>query len=67
VPDLLLKHTDPLGRVRAAARGAALREARVQLALLRDLDLSAAQDHQRLLVKRWQRELRRLLEPRRRD
>jgi hypothetical protein len=61
-----LRYANPITRVQNAARGAALREARTQLTLLQDLDLSSAEAHQRLLVQRWQRELRRLLEPRRR-
>jgi hypothetical protein len=52
---------DPLGAVRNAARGAARREALVQLARLDAIDLADEEPHHKVIVRRWRSELRQLL------
>jgi hypothetical protein len=63
--EFLIKHANPISRVQAAARGAALREAAVQLERLQSLDLSSAEAHHRLVVRQWRRALRQVLGQRR--
>jgi len=62
----LLRHANPLERVQAAATGAAIREAAVQLDRIKTIDLDLEPPHHRIIVQRWQRELRQLLRSRRR-
>jgi hypothetical protein len=59
--DFLIRHANPISRVQAAARGAAQREAAVQLERLAEVDLATAQDHHRVIVRQWRRELRQFL------
>jgi hypothetical protein len=59
--DFLIKHAKPIDQGAAAARSAAVREAAAQLGKLEQLDLSHAEAHLLVIVRRWCRELRRLL------
>jgi hypothetical protein len=63
--DFLIKHANPISRVQAAARGAAIKEAAVQLERLQSLDLTTAEAHHRVVVRQWRRALRQVLGQRR--
>lgn len=62
----LVKNGHPLNKVSAAARSAALKEATFQLGRLEALDLAREPPENRVRVARWCRELRQLIDLRRR-
>jgi hypothetical protein len=64
--NFLLRHANPLEQVALAARRAAVLEAQAQLAQLEALNLDREPPEHRVRVQRWCKELRQLIDLRRR-
>jgi hypothetical protein len=59
--NFLIRHANPLDRVRAAARDAAEREAAFQLEQLESINLELETPENRVRVMQWCRELRQII------